>query len=63
MSQLTSQSNTPRIEHVGLVNKEGQWFSRVGLSEGSAVSGNIVESGYTCRDGVWYKCLSLSSTR
>ena len=64
MAQSQQNASTPRIEHVGLVNKEGQWYSRVGVSKGSepAHPASIVESGYTCRDGVWYKCLSLSNT-
>ena len=64
MPKNQQQSSSPRIEHVGLVNKEGQWYSRVGVSEGSeaAHSADIVETGYTCRDGVWYKCLTLTDT-
>ena len=65
MVDVKKQSSTPRIEPVGLVNKEGQWYSRVGVSEGDApthpVEG-IVESGYACRDGVWYKCLTQVSS-
>jgi hypothetical protein len=63
MTQDPQHTSTPRIKHVGLVNKDGQWYSRVGVAEGTddAHPAGIVESGYTCRDGVWYKCLTLAS--
>lgn len=64
MAPGTQNANTPRIENVGLVNKEGRWYCRVGVSEGdeAAHPAGIVESGYTCRDGVWYKCLTVAAT-
>ena len=62
MTRAQDRPNTTRIERVGLVNKEGQWYTRVGVAEGDEPThpAGIVESGYTCRDGVWYKCLTLS---
>ena len=64
---MNDEKQTPsatRIEHVGLVNKDGQWYSRVGVAEGNEAPhpAEIIENGYTCRDGVWYKCLALSNT-
>jgi hypothetical protein len=34
MTHDHQHASTPRIEHVGLVNKDGQWYSRVGVAEG-----------------------------
>ena len=62
MTKDLQHTSTPRMEHVGLVNKDGHWYSRIGIAEGTydVQPAGIIESGYTCRDGVWYKCLMLT---
>ena len=44
----------------GFVKKDDTWYHRIGVA-GENKPVEVVEEGYTCRDGVWYKCVSLTA--
>ncbi len=44
----------------GFVRKDDTWYHRIGVSGEKSVE--VVEEGYTCRDGVWYKCIRVTES-
>lgn len=53
------------LEGAGFIKRDGAWYQRIGVSDDGHTPKqpvSIVEHGYTCRDGVWNKCVSVSET-